>query len=97
MDSYGIEVFHVTYGDGGIARITYYFVLDLFVSLNTLFNKNLTDGRKFKSSSKKLYKFFFIICKSAACSAESKCRAKNYGISDLLGRLFTLFDAVNND
>ena len=96
MDSYGIEVFHVTYSDCGIIGITYYFILDLFIALNALFYENFADGRKFKSRCKKLHKFFFIVRKSAAGSAEGECGTKYYGIADLISCLLTFFDAVNN-
>ena len=41
MNAHGIDIFHITNGNGGIICITHYLVFDLFVALYAFFDKNL--------------------------------------------------------
>ena len=48
MYAYGVNVFHVAYGDGGIVRVAHYLVFDLLVALDALFHENLMHGGELK-------------------------------------------------
>ena len=96
MDADGVEIFHITNGDGCVVRITHNFVFNFFITLDTLFNQNLAYRRERKSVFHKRQKFCLIVGKSAARTAERECRTKNNRIPYFLCNCQALFHRACN-
>ena len=45
MHTHRVQVFHIADGDGGIVRITHYFVFNFLIAFDTLFYQNLMYRR----------------------------------------------------
>ena len=82
MNTHRVEVFHITNGDCSVICVTHYFVFNFFKALNTLFNQHLIYRRERKGVFHETAALVFIVGKTAACTAQGKCRAKNNGITD---------------
>ena len=91
--AYGVNVFHVAYGDGGVVRVAHYLVFDLLVALDALFHEHLMNGGELQARSAEYFSTFLVVVgKAAARSAESERGAKHYGIADLFRRLKSVFE-----
>ena len=94
MNANRINIFHTANCNCVVVRVTHYLKLNFFITLNTLFNKHLMYGRKFKCIKTYFYKFFFIVGKTAACTAQSKSRTKYYRVTYSIGSFLCFFNAV---
>ena len=93
----GVQIFHVADGDGGVICVADYFVLDLLVALDTLFDEDLTNRGKFKPGFQQLLKLRLTVGKSASGSAQREGRAKDDRISDFLRGSTAFFHAADHD
>ena len=93
----GVQIFHVADGDGGVICVADYFVLDLLVALDTLFDEDLTNRRKFKPGFQQLLKLRLTVGKSTAGSAQREGRTEDDRISDFLRGSTAFFHAADHD
>ena len=83
MYSDRIKVFHIADCDSSIICITDNLIFYLLVALYAFFYKHLMDRRECKSLFHHILKLITAICKTAASSAKSKCRAKDNRVAYL--------------
>ena len=96
MNADRVDVLHVADGDRGVVGVPHHFILDLFVSLDALLDKNLMHGRKREGILHDLPALFFLFRKTAAGSAQGKRRPEHHGITDLFRRLHALLETLGN-
>ena len=94
VNANGVDILHTADGDSVICAVTHNLKLNLLISLNALFNKNLMHGRKLKCIDTNLNELVLVVCEAAACTTEGECRTKNYGIADTLGSRLCLIKIV---
>ena len=83
MDTDRIKVLHITYRDRRIVGVTDHFVLDLLIALDALLHQDLMHRRERQRILHHIAELLRIIGKTAACTAERKCRTQDDRISDL--------------
>ena len=88
MHPYRIEIFHRADGDHIVLAVPHHLKLDLFPSGNAPLHQHLADGGKPKPIAADLPQLLWILDNTAAGTAQSKGRAQNHRITDLLGKLF---------
>ena len=96
VDSHGVDVLHVTDGDGSVVFVAHHLVFDLLEALDALLDQNLMNRRERQGVFHHWQKFFLVIRKSAARAAQRKGGTKHHGITDLLGNLQAFLKGIGN-
>ena len=86
------KVLHIADRNRGIRAVAHDFVLDLFKSFNTFFNKDLPNWRQSERVLHNRDEFFFVIRESAAGSAKRKGGPQHDRIADLFGDSQSFFN-----
>ena len=94
VNANGVDIFHTANGNGFIVAVTHNLKFNFLVALNALFNKNLMHGGKLECVCAYLHKLFFVVCKSAAGTAESESGTKYNGVADLFCSLLCLLKII---
>ena len=90
MDSQGVEVLHVTYGDTVIVFIAYYFVLNFLPSLQRFLNQHLwREGKGFLGQ---LVELLFVVAETRTQTAECVCCTQDNWIAQCLSGLTCALD-----
>ena len=71
MDTYGINIFHITYGNAVACTVPHDLIFDLFPACNAPFYKNLSHTGKSETICKNLLQFLLIAGDSSAASSQS--------------------------
>ena len=94
MDADGVEIFHITNGDGGVVCIADDLIFNLLVAADGFFDENLVYGGKLQRVLHDLAQLLLIVRKAAAGAAQRKGGAQNDRVSDVLRRPYTLLNGV---
>ena len=94
MDTNRVDVLHGADGDGGVVAVAHHLELYLLVTLDALFYQNLVYGGQIECVPHHVHHLVLVVSETSARSAKRERRAKDDGITDLLGCGKTLLDAV---
>ena len=92
MNADRVYIFHTADGDCVISRVTHNLKLNLLISADALFDKNLMNRGELERIETNLNKLFLVICKAAARTAERKRRTENNGVTDSFSRRLCLVE-----
>ena len=95
MDAHRIKILDRADDDDVVVEVAHHLKLVFFPAKDRFFDKDLRGRRCRKASACDLLEFFGIERGSAACSTESKARADDRRVADLLDDLFCLFPSVS--
>ena len=91
-----IHVFHTADCDRVVVGIPHDFELNLFIALYTFLNQHLVNRGKSEGVRPDPHKFFLVLRKPAAGSAESESGPQHDRISDLFCCAFGLFKIIGD-
>ena len=96
VDAHGVEIFHITDGDGGVCPVPDDLILNFLKALDALFHQNLMHRGQRQRAPHHLPQLIFVIGKAAAGSAQGKGRAQDNRVADFLGGSHGFLHAVGD-
>ena len=94
VNTYRIDILHITDGNRSVVLVAHYLVLNLLVTLDTLLNQHLVYWRECQSVTHQLAQLSLVINETTSCTTECKCWTEYQRITNLLSYLYSLLDRV---
>ena len=97
VDAHGVDVLHITDGDGRVVGVADDLILDFLVTLDAFFHQDLMDGRQGQGVFQDFAAFLFVVGKAAAGAAQGKGGTQHHGVADFLGGFQALVHGIGDD